>query len=191
MQVDEDSLPRIIGPYTTLPTDPKQRARLINLQKARDAKARRKKENEEAVARGEMPLSYLGKVNNPIPAIKDYEGHVLSFDVKEALWNTDVSIKLPQLAYHSPWILEQILHYLGGDLPRKKADKKDQVHLAEEPNYQAHSNNNTKGLQAVYILIGDHMVEGLVDAGWWSLLFHLAVIIGARHGNGTRHATNG
>lgn len=109
-----------------------------------------------------MPSSYLGKVNHPIPAVMDQGDHVQTFGVKQALWDTKISIPLPQLAYHSLWILDQLHHYLGAgpSSSRKKTetDEQQQIHLME-------NKPTIRGLQAVYMLIGDYTVGGLIDCG--------------------------
>lgn len=153
-------------------------ARKANLAKAREAKAQRKKNDQEAIARGEMPLSYLGKINTPFPAIMNEDEHVQAFDVKKALWDVDVNIKLPQLMYHSPWILEETLRSFGVDPSHVKrvstGKDKEPVHVTDAQSTS--SKVNIQGLQAVHMKIGNILMEALIDGGALCSIMPLALV---------------
>ncbi|KAI9328817.1 hypothetical protein BD770DRAFT_449744 [Pilaira anomala] len=88
--------------------------KLNNLEKAREAKSNYKKLDDEAKTRGEIPPSIARKVERNFPIMLDANKEVQSLDLKEQLWNTNISIALPQLLYYAPELWYQYLHLLGG-----------------------------------------------------------------------------
>lgn len=88
--------------------------KLLNLEKARATKAIYKRLDEEAKERGEIPPSVGRKIERDFPIMLDSEKNIRTLNLKEQLWNTNVSLALPQLLYYASELWYQYLHLLGG-----------------------------------------------------------------------------
>lgn len=113
---DEEEFHLIAANTTSVKKTPEElRAlKLNNLEKAREAKALYKKVDEEAKKRGEIPPSVARKVERDFPIMLDNDKNVRLLNLKDQIWNTQVSIALPQLLYYAPELWYQYLNLLGG-----------------------------------------------------------------------------
>lgn len=75
---------------------------LQNLEKARAMNTLYKKQDDEAKVRGEMPPSVLRRAERYFPLILDENQNIKHFDLKSYIWDTQISMPLPQMLYYSP-----------------------------------------------------------------------------------------
>lgn len=152
-------------------------AQLENLKRAREAKARYKLEDEQAIARGEVPPSVLRKANNNMPIIMDENNKVKPFDIKQAIWDCNITIPLPQLFQQVPDIYHQFLRLVGAQAISKKrevinkAEKDMDVDSAVTAGINHMVTIDTSDseieakLQAMLCIVGDMQLEFLIDSG--------------------------
>lgn len=88
--------------------------KIMNMEKARAYKALYKKMDEEAKARGEVPPSVARKLEREFPVMLDENKQVRRLDLNAQLWDTKVTVALPQLLYYAPELHYQYLNLLGG-----------------------------------------------------------------------------
>ncbi|KAG2211909.1 hypothetical protein INT47_004596 [Mucor saturninus] len=160
-------------------------------EKARGAKARYKQEDQEAIRRGEVPPSVLRKVTTGMPIIMEEEGkRVNQFDIREGLWNSQVSIPLPQLLYHSPELYHQALGLLEaqpitvkkshGSHEEDKMDidtRREQVSVVNNVvSIDTTTMDLEPTLQALLCIVKNQQLEFLIDGGAVVSVIHLDVV---------------
>lgn len=158
---------------------------LENLKKAREAKARYRVEDQQALSRGEVPPSVLRKTGLGMPIIMGEDKTMQSFNMKQALWDTKVSVPLPQLLFHAPDLYHQALGLIGAQpsTVKKKAsglvspdedmdiDDGSKSKETEEAavNHMVSIDTTVLGLdpklQSMLCVVGEMQLEFLVDGG--------------------------
>jgi hypothetical protein len=152
--------------------------RLQNLEKAREAKKTYRKVDAEAEAKGLVPPSVRRKLERGFPIMLDEENQMRDLNIKDQLWNTHISVPLPQLLYYSPDLWYQCLSLLGGKPAKPRANDsndgmeldapgevKDVVNLLRLDTSETLQNSNT-GLQTTSVLVEDKQsFQFLIDGG--------------------------
>jgi hypothetical protein len=136
-----------------------------------------KKQDDEARSRGEVPPSILRKADREFPIILDDNKKVRSVNMKDQLWNMNVTLPLAQLLYHSPDLKYQCITLLGGQptstkkKPKKEADPmevdREEGHKGTVQNIQLDTSTQLQNtsLQAVLVLVEEMQLEFLIDGG--------------------------
>lgn len=154
--------------------------RLQNLEKARAAKARYHQADEIAKTRGEVPPSFVRKVEREFPVMLDENKNVRELDLNKQLWETTVTLPLPQLLFYAPELRYQFLHQLGGqpisgkkkettgypsyDMEIDKEDSFNGVHYIDLDTTVLSLPKSS--LQVVKVMVADHTERNfLLDGG--------------------------
>lgn len=159
----------------------KRRAMLKNLKKARAAKAKYRAEDQAEIARGEVPPSVLKKAATGMPIIVGEDKQIKPFDLKKGMWDSTVSIPLPQLLYHSPDIYHQFLGLIGAQpittkkkvealkaMEAMEVDSEDLITISMVNNVVSIDTSSLGGpvkLQAMLGIVGEMQLEFFIDGG--------------------------
>jgi hypothetical protein len=152
--------------------------RLQNLEKAREAKKVYRKAAAEAEAEDLVPPSVRRKLEREFPIMLDEEKQMRDLNIKDQLWNTNISVPLLQLLYYSPNLWYQCLTLLGGKPAKPKAhdtadsmelntpgDVKEVVNLLRLDTTEGLQGGDT-GLQTVSVLVENKpSFQFLIDGG--------------------------